>query len=132
MGRFIGYTGIHKMEPREGLTYSTTYVKQTRAQRDLLVQHCRQVLAEIADAIEGDAELHAWATQPLVGFPRKNLPNRSVSDIIADMIQESQGKRSNGLPKDFALAPIERWNKLFGDTDYAIILERHIEEEHAS
>lgn len=132
MATFIGYTGTHKMEPREGLNYSTTYVKQTRAQRDQLVQHCRRVLVEIADAIEGDEELQAWVQQPLPKFPRKNLPNRSASDIIADMITESQGKRSNGLPKDFALAPIERWNKLFGDTEYAIVLERHLEEEHAS
>jgi hypothetical protein len=131
MATFIGYTGTHKMEPREGLNYSTTYVKQTRAQRDLLVKHCRRVLEEIADAIEGNEELLTWATEPLVGFPRKNLPNRSVSDIISDMIQECQGKRSNGTPKDFALAPIERWNKLFGDTEYAIVLERHIEEEYA-
>ena len=131
MATFIGYTSTHKMEPREGLSYSTTYVKQTRAQRDQLVEHCRRVLTEIADAIEGDELLQSWVQEPLVGFPRKNLPNRSVSDIIADMITESQGKRSNGIPKDFALAPIERWNKLFGDTDYAIVLERHIEEEHA-
>ena len=131
MVTFIGYVSTHKMEPREGLNYSTTYVKQTRAQRDQLVQHCRQVLTEIADAIEGDELLQAWVQEPLTGFPRKNLPNRSLSDIIADMITESQGKRSNGMPKDFALAPIERWNKLFGDTDYAIVLERHIEEEYA-
>jgi hypothetical protein len=132
MAKFIGYTGTHKMEPREGLNYSTTYVKQTRAQRDQLVQHCKRVLTEIADAIEGNTELHEWATEPLTGFPRKNLPNRSVSDIIADMIAECQGKRSNGMPKDFALAPIERWNKLFGDSEYAVVLERHPEEEHAS
>lgn len=131
MVTFIGYVSTHKMEPREGLNYSTTYVKQTRAQRDQLVQHCRQVLTEIADAIEGDELLQAWVQEPLTGFPRKNLPNRSLSDIIADMITESQGKRSNGMPKDFALAPIERWNKLFGDTDYAVVLERHIEEEYA-
>ncbi len=122
MGQSIGYTSTHKMEPREGLNYSTTYIKQTRAQRDQLVQHCRRVLTEIADAIEGDEELEAWVQQPLPGFPRKNQPNRSLSDIIADMMQESQGVRSNGDPKDFALAPIERWNKLFGDTEYAVVL----------
>lgn len=129
MGQIIGYTSTHKMEPREGLTYSTTYVKQTSAQRQQLVRHCRHVLEEIADAIEGNEELNNWVTWPLTGFPRKDLPNRSVSDVISDMIQECNGRRSNGQPKDFALAPIERWNRLFGDTDYAIVLERHSKDE---
>lgn len=129
MGKFIGYVDIHKMEPREGLKYSTTYIKQTLAQRQLLVQHVRQVLEEIADAIEGNEELQEFVRLPLNGFPRIQQPNRSIQDIIADMIQECQGRRANGTPKDFALAPIERWNKIFGDTEYAIVLEKTHKEE---
>lgn len=129
MGTFIGYRSTHKMEPREGLNYSTTYIKQSPAQRKQLVSHCRQVLEEISDCIEGNEELQQWIKEPLVGFPRKNMSNRSLTDIISDMIQECTGKRANGTPKDFALAPIERWNKIFGDTDYAIILEKELEEE---
>ena len=127
MGQFIGYISTHKMEPRAGLKYSTTYIKQTPAQRSLLVQHCRRVLEEIADAIEGNEELQQWITEPLVGFPRQNASNRSLTDIIADIMQECTGKRANGMSKDFALAPIERWNKLFGDTEYAIVLEQELE-----
>ena len=118
MGTFIGYKDIHKMEPREGLKYSTTYIKQTLDQRDTLVKHIRTVLEEISDAIEGNEDLEEFIRQPLPGFPRINNSNRSLTDIISDMIQECTGKRQNGLPKDFALAPIERWNKVFGDTDY--------------
>ena len=131
MGKFIGYTSTHKMEPREGLSYATTYLKQTPEQRKQLVSHIRMVLEEISDAIEGNEELQNWVSWPLVGFPRKQAPNRSLTDIIADMIAECNGKRANGQPKDFAMAPIERWNKVFGDTDYSIVLERHIEEEYA-
>jgi len=131
MGKFIGYISTHKMEPREGLSYATTYLKQTPAQRQELVKHVRQVLVEISDCIEGNEELQAWVSWPLVGFPRKNQLNRSITDIISDMINECNGKRSNGTPKDFAMAPIERWNRLFGDTDYAIVLEQHREEEYA-
>jgi hypothetical protein len=119
------------MEPREGLSYATTYLKQTPEQRKQLVSHIRMVLEEISDAIEGNEELQNWVSWPLVGFPRKQAPNRSLTDIIADMIAECNGKRANGQPKDFAMAPIERWNKVFGDTDYSIVLERHIEEEYA-
>lgn len=129
MGKFIGYTGLHKMEPREGLKYATTYLKQTPAQRQELVKHVRMVLVEISDAIEGNEELQAWVTHPLTGFPRQQQLNRCLTDIIADMINECNGKRSNGMPKDFAMAPIERWNKLFGDTDYAIVLEKQHEFE---
>lgn len=131
MGTFIGYTDIHKMEPREGLKYSTTYIKQTPGQRESLVKHIRTVLEEISDCIEGNEELEEFIRQPLPGFPRVNNTNRSIQDIIADMITECTGKRANGKPKDFALAPIERWNKIFGDTDYAIVLERHLQEEPA-
>ena len=122
MGTFIGYKDIHKMEPREGLKYSTTYIKQTPGQREILVKHVRRVLEEISDAIEGNEELEEFIKQPLPGFPRKNNSNRSLTDIISDMIHECTGKRANGTPKDFALAPIERWNKLFKDTEYEIVL----------
>lgn len=125
MKTFIGYENIHKMEPREGLKYSTTYIKQTPGQRQALVNHIKQVLEEISDCIEGDQDLEEFIRQPLPGFPRVNNANRSLTDIIADMIQECTGKRANGQPKDFALAPIERWNKIFGDTDYAIVLEKN-------
>jgi hypothetical protein len=37
---------------------------------------------------------------------------------MTDMAQEAQGKTRQGLPKDYAQAPIERWNKLFANTDY--------------
>lgn len=122
MAKIIRYQSSHKMEPREGLKYSTTYLKQLSEQRQELVNHIKTVLEEVADAIEGNEDLEELVRQPLDGFPRKALPNRSISDIIADMIHEAQGKRPNGKPKDFALAPIERWNKIFQGTDYEIVL----------
>lgn len=122
MAKTIRYQSMHKMEPREGLKYSTTYVKQLPEQRQELVKHISSVLEEIADAIEGHEEFEQLVRVPLAGFPRRDLPNRSISDIIADLVHEAQGRRSNGKPKDFALAPIERWNKLFHGTDYEIAL----------
>lgn len=122
MGKVIKYQKIHEMEPREGLKYSTKYLKQTLEQRQELVKHVKLVLEEISDAIEGDQELFEWVMTPLKGFPRQHQQNRSLKDIIADMTIEAKGKRKNGVPKDFALAPIERWNKIFKDTDYEIEL----------
>jgi hypothetical protein len=118
----IRYQKMNKMAPREGVKYSTTYVKQTLEQRKELCKHIKLVVTEIADALEGRDDLLEFVRSPLKGFPTTQKVNRNVTDILTDMINEAKGKMHNGLPKDFALAPIERWNKLFEGTDYEINL----------
>ena len=118
----IRYQKMTKMEPRDGVRYSTTYVKQTLEQRKELTRHVRQVVTEIADALEGDELLMEFALTPLKGFKTTQGANRSIKDLLTDMVNEGAGKTKQGLPKDFALAPIERWNKLFEGTDYEISL----------
>lgn len=110
------------MEPREGVKYSTTYVKQTLDQRKELTKHIKTTVNEIADAIEKDENLMDFVRTPLKGFKTTHGMNRTVADILTDMVNEAKGKQKNGLPKDFALAPIERWNKLFEGTEYEINL----------
>jgi hypothetical protein len=41
-----------------------------------------------------------------------------VWEIVEDIIGEARGKTRQGLPKDFAQAPIDRWNRLFAGTEY--------------
>lgn len=118
----IRYQKMTKMEPRDGVKYSTTYVKQTLEQRKELTKHIRQAVVEISDVVEGDDELLDFIRTPLKGFKTTTGQNRTTTDVLTDMINEAKGKQKNGLPKDFALAPIERWNKLFEGTDYAIDL----------
>jgi hypothetical protein len=118
----IGYTSLSKMQAREGLTYSTTYVKQTPQQRRELTDHIRMVIGEIADAIDRDPELVDFIRTPLRGFKTTGGQNRSITDLITDMHNEARGRMKSGRLKDFAMAPIERWNKLFADTDYAVDL----------
>jgi len=118
----IRYQKITKMEPREGVKYATSYLKQTLEQRKELTRHIRNVLNEIADALEGDEDLIDFVRTPLKGFKTTSGQNRSITDILTDMVNEGKGKQRNGMPKDFAMAPIERWNKLFADSDYAIVL----------
>ena len=118
----IRYQKLNKMEPRDGVKYSTTYVKQTLDQRKSLCKHIKQVVTEIADAVEGDEELLDFMRTPLKGFKTTTGHNRTATDILTDMVNEAKGKQKNGLPKDFALAPIERWNKLFDGTDYEVNL----------
>lgn len=118
----IRYQKFNKMEPRDGIKYSTTYVKQTLEQRKELCKHIKQVVYEIADAVENDEDLLDFVRTPLKGFKTTSGQNRTATDILTDMVNEAKGKQKNGLPKDFALAPIERWNKLFEGTDYSIDL----------
>ena len=120
--KVIRYQRTEKLLPREGFNYSTTYVKQTLEQRQELCKHIRHCVQEIADAIELDPDWNYFIRQPLKGFKTTQGTNRSVLDIIQDMVNEAKGRQRNNLPKDFAMAPIERWNKLFEGTDYAIIL----------
>lgn len=110
------------MDPRDGVKYSTTYVKQTLPQRKELCRHIKIVVTEISDAIEGNEDLTDFVRTPLKGFKTTSGQNRTLTDVLTDMINEAKGKMKNGMPKDFALAPIERWNKLFEGTDYAVDL----------
>lgn len=120
--KIIRYQKLSKMEPRDGVKYSTTYVKQTLQQRKELCRHIKVVVTEISDAIEGNEDLMDFVRTPLKGFKTTTGQNRSITDLLRDMINEAAGKQKNSLPKDFALAPIERWNKLFDGTDYAVDL----------
>ena len=116
----ILYKNLFKMPPRDGMTYSTTYVQQSREQRALLCAHIKLCVEELASVIEGDLVWEHLATQRLKGFNRP----RTIYTIISDLLSEAGGKKKDGSLKDFALAPIERWNRLFYDTAYEIILEQ--------
>lgn len=120
--RTIRYQKMNKMEPRSGVNYATTYVKQTLVQRTELCQHIRMVVMEISDVVESSEEWNDFVRTPLRGFKTTTGQNRTTVDVLTDMITEAKGRMKNGMPKDFALAPIERWNKLFAGTDYAVDL----------
>lgn len=118
----IRYQKMTKMQAREGVPYATTYVKQTLEQRKELVKHIKTSVQAIADAVEADDEWLEFMRTPLKGFKTTQGRNRTATDIITDMVNEASGRMRNGMPKDFALAPIERWNKLFEGSDYELVL----------
>jgi hypothetical protein len=118
----IHYQKMIRMEPREGVRYATVYIKQTREQRMALVRHIRMCVTEIADIIDQDDRWMHYINTPMKGFKKTVGSNRSIAEIMTDMMNEGRGRTRKGEPKDFALAPIERWNKLFRGTDYEINL----------
>jgi len=125
------YLTVKKMEPRSGQRFATQYYKMRRADRNDLRDHIVQVATELWRAWDRDSELEQAAHRPLTGFKRLNQQNRSVYDIVTEQLEEAIGTKRNGNPKDFALAPIERWNKLFQDTDYEIKMQLRNQEKSA-
>lgn len=120
--KVIRYQKMIRMEPREGNSYATVYIKQTQEQRMELIRHIRMCINEIASVIEQDDTWLHYIEIPQKGFRKTTGSNRSIKEIMTDMINEARGHTRRGDPKDFALAPIERWNKLFRGTHYEIEL----------
>ncbi len=116
----IKYQRIETMTPREGVAYATRYLKQSLEQRQELSNHIfrctRQLLLAALTSTAVDLD------RPLKGFKTTTGSNRSATQVLQDAVNEAQGKKRDGRPKDYALAPIERWNKLFKGTDYEIQL----------
>jgi hypothetical protein len=124
MSKQIGYQQTHQMEAREGTRFATVYYKQTLAQRKELVNHIYRVLSEIAEVTDQHPEYTDWFYEPQKMYPKitgtKKREYRTIMEMFEDIIGECRGAKRDGTPKDFARAPIDRWNKLFYDTDYAI------------
>lgn len=116
--KIIRYQKMTKMEPREGVGYATVYIKQTIEQRMELIKHIKTCVNEIATLIEQNDRWLEYINTPQKGFRKTVGANRTIADIMTDMINEGRGRTRKGEPKDFALAPIERWNKMFKGTDY--------------
>jgi hypothetical protein len=62
--------------------------------------------------------------EPLRDFKKsKKGEYYSAWEIVEDMYKEATGRKRDGTPKNYAMAPIGRWNRLFKDTTREIQLE---------
>ncbi len=127
MTKTFYYQKTHQMEARDGNRFATVYYQQTLEQRQQLTKHIRRCSREILDYLDQHPEEMAWHTEtPLRGFPKtRGQKNRTTWEIVTDIIGEAQGRKKTGLPKDYAAAPIDRWNKLFEGTDYEFRMEQN-------
>jgi len=123
------YREERKMNPRPGVKYGTTYYKQSSKQREALAEHIVKVCDEIANLTldsEANAELINWLLTPDDRFKRDRNSDKpgkykTPLELLEDSKGEAQGFKRNGDPKDFAQAPIDRWNKLWENVeDYQI------------
>lgn len=109
------YKTAHTMDPRDGVKYATTYYKQTLEERQKLCNHARNILRDINYLLKHyEAEVEEWLKSPLKKHKKKTAKGTyTVEGVLEDLVSEMNGKMKNGLPKDFAHAPINRWNKIF-------------------
>jgi hypothetical protein len=119
----IRYLATKQMTPREGQKFATEYYKMRREQRNRLRDHIILCCQELLTAWDADEDQERYSHRPLTGFKRLNEQNRSLYDIVTEQLEEALAVKRNGDPKDFAVAPIARWNKIFEDTDYEIIMQ---------
>jgi hypothetical protein len=114
----ITYSRIEKMEPRPGVKYATSYYKQSLAQREALVDWIRLCAMDIMSCVDSDREFAEWWHSPLKDFRKVDKSYRTPEEIVQDLLLEAVGQKRNGEHKDFAQAPIERWNRLWADTPW--------------
>ena len=120
------YQKLEKMDPRPGVNYSTTYYKQSEEQRKKLSDFFKAKCKEIGVLVKTHAEVEVWLFEQDKRFKRdKKSPAKNKyktpAELITDIIGECDGTYKNGTKlKDFAVAPIERWNKLFAGTSYEV------------
>lgn len=115
----IKYQRIEHMLPREGVTYATRYLKQSIEQRKELSSFIISSVRKLwTNALEHPEIVDL--SKPLKGFKTTTGENRSALIIMQEAVNEALAKKRDGRPKDFAMAPLERWNKLFKGYDYEI------------
>lgn len=106
------YNTTKEMAPRDGKSYSTTYYQQSLDERKRVQKHINRTIQDIKTLPE--SAVSGWLETPLKKHNKRESKGKySVFDVIRDMDREAKKMKKDGLPGDFAQAPITRWNKVF-------------------
>lgn len=106
------YNTTKEMAPRDGKSYSTTYYQQSLDERKRVQKHINRTIQDIKTLPE--SAVSGWLETALKKHTKRESKGKySVFDVIRDMDREAKKCRKDGLPGDFAQAPIDRWNKVF-------------------
>jgi len=116
MAKQFHYTSRKEMEPRPGTRFATVYYKQTQTEYNRLRTHIYAVAAEIMAQCDGDLDTYRWWTTPLKGYRKTQGANYTPSEIVTDMVEQFVKQ------KDLPSGMLGRWQKLFADTDWDIVL----------
>ena len=110
------YTSIKKMEPRPGVKYSTDYYKQSPKEYNLARRHIEHVAIEINRVCEANAGWAVWCNSPLKAFPKSDKSKYSLDEIVSDMLGQVIKER------DIPSGMLSRWNRLFHDTEWDLVM----------
>lgn len=112
------YKSLREMEPRPGVRYSTTYIKQDIHEYERLKNWLVHIAESIIDISDFDADCATWFITPMRDFRKSHRGEYySPQDIITDMIDQMVHGR------DLSSAMIGRWNRLCEGTPWQIDLQ---------
>lgn len=111
------YRTRREMEPRPGVRYSTTYIKQDAEEYERLRSWLVQIAEDIIAISAVDADCATWFITPMRDFRRSTRGQYySPQDIITDMIDQMAHGR------DLSEGMLGRWNRLTEGTPWQIEL----------
>lgn len=112
------YRTLKQMEPRPGVRYATTYIKQELKEYERMREWLVQIAESIIGIAQRDMDCATWFITPMRDFRRSTRGQYySPQDIITDMIDQMAHGR------DLSQAMIDRWNRLCEGTPWQIGLE---------
>jgi|TARA_R110000803_G_scaffold40893_2_gene88101 hypothetical protein len=112
MAKF-GYLSIRKMETRPGVKYATEYYKLHKTSTQKLKAHIERC-ATICVEAGTDSVVDDHLKKGIGSHYRKDGTAYTTYDVLTDAL--SQLIAGKDMPK----AMINRWNKVFGNTEYSI------------
>lgn len=109
------YKSLRTMEPRPGVKYSTTYIKQDSDEYDRTLKWFAQTAEEIIAATIDHPELAEWFIRPMPDFRRSEAAKfYSPQDLLMDIIDQMVHGR------DLTQAMLDRWNRLCSGTPWEV------------
>ena len=111
------YTTRKQLDPRPGTNFATTYYKQTQREYSRLREHIYRTAAEIMAVCDSDLDYYRWATTPIRSY-KKSVKGEYYTpmEIVTDMVDQFAHQ------KDVPSGILGRWQKLFADTPYDIVM----------
>ena len=111
------YKQLRKMDPKPGRKFATTYYLQSQAEYNRLREHVYGIHAQLMALVDSELEVYRWWTTQDKSFPKSTKGQYyTPKEIVEDMYD--QLKKQKDVPSGI----LGRWQKLFADTPYDIVM----------
>jgi hypothetical protein len=105
-----------KMDPKDGRTYSTTYIKQSVDQKKRTCDAIQRVHDKVFHARNTERVIRDWSDEPLKRSTRKEGNLAGTKYTRWDAIRDAH-RQMNDLGHDMTVSISNRWNKALEDTN---------------